>query len=356
MDQMDLSQLPPGLAPELAYNSLQVGTCIAFGVTYFFCTVFLVLRFVQAIKIVRKIELDLIILTISYGAALVYFITMVDIMRHGWGRNITELNTTDLMNFNKALLPNTLTYLITPAVTKMAILVVLFKINPSVIYRWIVAGVGFAIFAYTFALTYITGDPCNPLKEGKMQCLMGVALAQSVLNIASDLAVIILPIPTIHSLQLSMKQKVTVACILALGSAVIVCSIARLPYVLILPNDPNITYTEAVLGVWSIVEVNLGIFCGSAMRLKPLIVRYLPMVGLGTSGKRSTTKTFGNTTGPTPLSSRGNGKYHLHSIQKSSVGDEDKNIHVYTEFDVRTENGSRMGSRLGDRGDRDSNV
>lgn len=219
MDQMDLSQLPPGLAPELAYNSLQVGTCIAFGVTYFFCTVFLALRFVQAINIVQKIEPDLIILTIAYGLGLVYFITMVDLMRHGWGRNITELNMTDLLNFNKALLPNTLTYLITPAITKMAILVILFKINPSTVYRVVVAGVGFSIFAYTLTLTFITGAPCSPLKEGTMQCLMDVALAQSVLNIASDLAVIILPIPTIHSLQLSLKQKITVSGILAVGSA-----------------------------------------------------------------------------------------------------------------------------------------
>lgn len=232
MDQMDLSQLPPGLAPELAYNSLQVGTCIAFGVTYFFCTVFLALRFVQSISIVRKIELDLIILTVSYGAALVYFVTMVDIMRHGWGRNISELNVTDLMNFNKALLPNTLTYLITPAITKMAILVVLYKINPSRIYRVVVAAVGVGIFAYTFALTFITGAPCSPLKEGTMTCLMNVALAQAVLNIASDLAVIILPIPTIHSLQLSLKQKLTVACILALGSAFV-----SLPVVLLLMTN-----------------------------------------------------------------------------------------------------------------------
>lgn len=68
-------------------------------------------------------------------------------MRHGWGRHLAELNMTDLMLFNEAVLPNTLTYLITPAVTKMAILVVLFRINPSTIYRVCVVAIGIAIFS-----------------------------------------------------------------------------------------------------------------------------------------------------------------------------------------------------------------
>jgi len=139
-------------------------------------------------------------------------------MRHGWGRHIVELNMTDLMLFNEALLPNTLTYLITPAVTKMAILVVLFRINPSTVYRVCVVTIGVAIFAYTLVLTTITGGPCSPLKQGTLPCLMNVALAQAVLNIASDLAVVAAPIPTILGLQLSKKQKATVSCILALGS------------------------------------------------------------------------------------------------------------------------------------------
>lgn len=139
-------------------------------------------------------------------------------MSHGWGRHLVELNMTDLIEFNKILLPNTLTYLITPAVTKMAILVVLFRINPSIIYRVCVCAIGLAIVAYTAVLTSITGGPCSPLKEGTLSCLMNVALAQAVLNIASDFAVALVPIPTILSLQLSTKQKITVMCILGLGS------------------------------------------------------------------------------------------------------------------------------------------
>lgn len=139
-------------------------------------------------------------------------------MTHGWGRHLAELNMTDLLEFNKGLLPNTITYLIAPAVTKMAMLTVLYRINPSILYRCVVGAIGVAIFGYTVTLTSITGGPCNPNKAGTTVCLMHVALAQAILNIVSDLAVIACPIPTIVSLQFSVRQKLTVSLILALGS------------------------------------------------------------------------------------------------------------------------------------------
>ncbi len=54
-----MDQLPPGNAPGLPYNSLQIGTVVAFAVTYGFCTLFLVLRYIQAAILLKKVELDL---------------------------------------------------------------------------------------------------------------------------------------------------------------------------------------------------------------------------------------------------------------------------------------------------------
>lgn len=140
------------------------------------------------------------------------------VMSHGWGRHITELNMSDLIEFNKDLLPNTITYLVTPAITKLAMLTVLYRINPSIAYRSVVVAIGVAIFAYTLTLTTITGGPCSPLKPGTIQCLQDVALAQAVLNIVSDLAVVAVPLPTIHGLNLQVRQKSVLACVLAMGS------------------------------------------------------------------------------------------------------------------------------------------
>lgn len=224
------------------YNSLQIGTVVAFSITYFFATFFLVLRYIQAVKIVKQFELDLVILTLAWGLGMYYMITLVQcrfsldperhrtnktltpviaaVMRVGWARHMWELSLEDLMVFNDILLPNTLTYLITPAVTKMAMLVVLYQINSSVSYRVVIAGMGISIFAYTLTLTSITGGPCNPKNgAGTTKCLMNVAFAQAILNIASDIGVIIAPIPTIVSLNLSVRQKMSVVVLLTVGSA-----------------------------------------------------------------------------------------------------------------------------------------
>lgn len=41
------------------YNSLQTGTVLAFGITYLIATIFLGLRYFQAFKLTKKIEVDL---------------------------------------------------------------------------------------------------------------------------------------------------------------------------------------------------------------------------------------------------------------------------------------------------------
>lgn len=100
----------------------------------------------------------------------------------------------------------------------MAMLCVLYRIDPSLIYRCTVVVIGIAIFGYTLALTIITGGPCSPLKQGTLKCLQNVALSQAVLNIVSDFAVVAVPIRTIHNLHLTTKQKISVGVILAVGS------------------------------------------------------------------------------------------------------------------------------------------
>lgn len=252
----------------------------------------------------------------------------------------------------------------------MAILSVLFQINPAKVYRYFVVAVAVAIFAYTMALCIITGGPCNPLHAGTTACLENVALSQAVLNIASDLAVIAIPIPTIHNLHFSAKQKLTVGCLLALGSGyvftylltyicysifslgtiptnplphrVIICSIARLPYVLLLGKTADTTYTEAILGVWSLVEVNLGIICACAMRFKRLIAVYLPRLSLFSSRSHGTAKI----TEDTPIINRfqpkdsgGQHSYQLHSVQDGQVNPfaGTKDIAVHRSFQVDEE-------------------
>ncbi|KAK4084358.1 uncharacterized protein Triagg1_838 [Trichoderma aggressivum f. europaeum] len=201
----------------------------------------------------------------------------------------------------------------------MAMLAVLFRINASLIYRCVVLSAAVAILAYTLTLTSITGGPCNTLKSGTISCLENVALAQAVMNIVSDFAVIAIPIPTIHRLKFTLKQKVSVGCILAMGSGVVIRSIARLPYVLILDKTADVTYTEAILGVWSIVEINLGITCGCAMRSKSLAVKYLPQLGFFSSNPQESETHDSRRKGLHKDEDSAQRSYQLHNVRKDRI-------------------------------------
>lgn len=93
---------------------------------------------------------------------------------------------------------------------------------------------------------------------------------------------------------------------------------------MILEHTTDATYEEAVLGIWCVVEINLGITCGCAMRLRSLLRMYLPKLGFYASSR---SRSFGNS--PHGIWSKSNRNdeetaqaqsYRLHSIQKSSSG------------------------------------
>ncbi|KAL4950400.1 hypothetical protein BDW69DRAFT_187376 [Aspergillus filifer] len=351
------------------YNHLQIGLIVAFGITYLFATVCMALRYFQAIRLIRRAEMDLVGISISYGLSAAYFATIVRLFKYGWGKHLWDVTKAQLLQLNKEILPNTLCYLICPMVTKLAILSVLYRINPSNIYRYTVIVTAAAIFAYTLVLCIMIGGPCSPLKDGTLKCLEDVLLANAVLNIASGFAVVVLPLPTIHKLRLPLKQRIGVGCLLALGSGVLICSIARLPYVIRLGHkyNPDSSWTQAILGTWSVVELNLGVICACLMRFKPLIRNYMPWLGLFSSRTRSRanrgaiyTYGSGRRWRSTPGygggygydgHSRGKSEYQMHSIQRGNGGveefpddlDERGDIEVRKEFKVdvqRTDEGS----------------
>lgn len=55
--------MPPPLGQEShfnePYNSLQIGTVVAFGITFSIATLCVGLRYFQAFKLTKKVELDL---------------------------------------------------------------------------------------------------------------------------------------------------------------------------------------------------------------------------------------------------------------------------------------------------------
>ncbi|KAF5018397.1 hypothetical protein F66182_9626 [Fusarium sp. NRRL 66182] len=334
---------PPGVESDFdrTISGVQIATIAVFAVTYFLATFTLGLRYATSALVVKEWELDVgrpsrpflstgaglisltVLITLAWGTALGYFISVCFMMKYGWGSHAWDVSLAEMVNYNKYLSPTTLTYIWSPTLTKLSILSVLYRISPARSYQITVYAIAASILIYTITFTALLSGPCNPRDMGSGACLNNVAISQVVLNIASDLSIIILPLPTLYHLQIRFRQKLVVGTILSIGSAVLIASIVRAPYVQIFATNPDFTLKQAEAGIWSLVELNMGIVCNNLMRLKPFLNRYLPQLlsflGL-TSGKSKQTgdnsaRTSSNWRGRPPHS------YQLHSVGK---GDNDK--------------------------------
>ncbi|BDD59163.1 hypothetical protein MAP00_004393 [Monascus purpureus] len=261
------------------WNSLQIGTFIAFGITYFLATVFLGLRYYQAFKLIKEIEVDLVIITIAYGVSVTYFWTMVR------------------------------------SLTKIAILSVLYRINPSVTYRYFVVTVAIAIFIYTLALCIITGAPCNPLKSGTTN-------------------------PTHpHDPQSPFFTETESHGRLPPGSGIGCHHLLNSPPTIRHPprQDARHNLYRSHPGRVVIVEINLAIICPCAMRFKRPVATYLPGLSLFSSRSHSAA---GKTTYSSSVNrfrlDHSQHSYQLHSVQKGNTGpfSDSNGISIHRSFKV----------------------
>ncbi|KUJ17081.1 uncharacterized protein LY89DRAFT_748303 [Mollisia scopiformis] len=89
----------------------------------------------------------------------------------------------------------------------------------------------------------ITTGHC--IKTGSLLIAMGV------INVVSDLMILILPIWAIFHLHMSMKLKLGISAIFATGLLAFACSICRLVYTVPPLHSDDASYLFAPVGLWS---------------------------------------------------------------------------------------------------------
>ncbi|KAL8747604.1 MAG: hypothetical protein Q9190_000539 [Brigantiaea leucoxantha] len=160
---------------------------------------------------------------------------------------------------------------------------------------------------------------------------LGIWYANGILNIATDLLVIILPMPMLKSLKLAKRQKLGLMIPFGLAGVVVVVSILRLHALsqIFGPAQENIN-TKPLIDIWSGTETCVGIICACAPVLKSFIVHYKPGFFSSTSGSGNQGPSTGSTTKmsrwPRWISSLGGGHQNS-NISGSTKVDHDENVH-----------------------------
>ncbi|KAM7200835.1 integral membrane protein [Naviculisporaceae sp. PSN 640] len=151
--------------------------------------------------------------------------------------------------------------------------------------------------AQTFALAMI----CMPARkfwdvtaDGYCQPMLPVFLAVAVTNMLSDFIIFLIPLPSIKTLQLPLRQKMILAFILCLGLFTCIVSIVRLQSLPAAAAAVDSTWDNTEAALWSIIELTVAIIAACLPTLGPLVSRFFPRFMNLSSSARNNGGSYGN--------------------------------------------------------------
>jgi len=208
-------------------------------------------------------------------------------------------------------------YLAIPPLTKISILVFYLRIFPrKEMRKWVYVLIGGNVL-YFIVFEVITIFQCTPIDgawrhwdgeyEATCRSLNLQAWIAAAVCLVLDIATIILPLPELWALSMSTKKKVQVLSMFSVGFFVSLVAIIRLQYILQFAQSSNITMDFVDIGIWSTIEVNVGIICACMPAMRVLLSRIMP-------------KAFGSSVKPTYGGQGGAGGGNSSSMGLSSMG------------------------------------
>ncbi|KAL5328370.1 hypothetical protein ACEPPN_001869 [Leptodophora sp. 'Broadleaf-Isolate-01'] len=182
--------------------------------------------------------------------------------------------------------------------TKLSMLMFFLRITPYPLFRRTVYVAMVIVVIYSVVGSLLFTYACRPLEKmwdftithGSCIPLNVVPLFNAASNSATDLAILLLPIPMLKNLQLPFRQKLGAGLILALGGFVFSVSIVRLKFVLGMFSMTDATWEGYRIVIWILLELNISITCACLTHIKPFLRRYTPKV-LGTTFSATSGKT-----------------------------------------------------------------
>ncbi|KFX97086.1 hypothetical protein V490_02961 [Pseudogymnoascus sp. VKM F-3557] len=183
--------------------------------------------------------------------------------------------------------------------------------------------------------------PLRKSVHGKCADQQAFVYAGAAVSIFEDIVIMFLPVYELNGLTLSLKKRLILVFMFALGSFASITSIIRLKYIVSYGTTIDLTYANVDPVIWSILESFTAVICASLMCLRPLIVKLLPK-SFPTTDMSDTTRT------PTPgwaksinvkLASKmrhSSNRFELHSQGGDGLGASDNVIRVQKSWVTET--------------------
>ncbi|KAL8314416.1 hypothetical protein RB593_008174 [Gaeumannomyces tritici] len=278
---------PNYVDPEHRGNELLVAATAVLGVALF-C---LALRLYVRIAIVRKSRLDdrHMVVAAFFGAG-VTVCTILMTKLYLWERHVWDLTPDQITNGRKVSMAGQSLFSLATCFAKLSILLSYIRIAPehSLFRRftWGSMALAVAIAVAPISTYWDLGEQAPVcLRESLLMFSLAVA------NVTTDLLLAVLPMPTLAKLNLPLGQRIATIALFSLGLVVIAVGVVRCYWIydVVVLDMADFTWEGANhsynVWIWTALECNLAINCGSIPVLRPL---FFVIISGGTSGKNGT--------------------------------------------------------------------
>ncbi|CAK7199175.1 hypothetical protein SEUCBS139899_001847 [Sporothrix eucalyptigena] len=228
----------------------------------------LLLRLYLRCRVLKASGLDDWTMLIAQMLAIVVSVATVLETKYGLGRHVWGIASKNEINQLNYLYINIILYNLTMNVIKISFLLQYYRIFHSDRIRNICF--------------------CMMVTSGWCLHTLPIWYFSSAMNIVTDAAIFLIPLPSVVRLQLPPRQKIVILFVFCLGFGVCAISVARALTLRSASDTHDPTWDNTDAAIWSVVEMNCAILCSSVPTLRPLFARKLS--GLKSTLSRTTTR------------------------------------------------------------------
>ncbi|PYI14429.1 hypothetical protein BO99DRAFT_446927 [Aspergillus violaceofuscus CBS 115571] len=264
----------------------------------------------------------------------------------GMGLHIWNLSPDIYESYIKVVLTAAIIYVPALALAKISLIILYYRILCQERYQqWALSTLAFIVSSYSVALIFAFIFGCHPIQKAWSPALTGYCIDQyalyvatAVLNIITDVALILFPIPTVTGLNMPTIQKIGLLFMFMVGCATLVTGIIRLATLIPFLNSSDPTYSIGWPDLWINIEANFIIICPCLPFIRHLLRRYAPrLIGEHSSLARRYMQNY--TYNYTRESTRARRKEGLTQLQDEIELAENGNVKIVKEiqWEVTTE-------------------
>ncbi|KAF5013254.1 hypothetical protein FDECE_729 [Fusarium decemcellulare] len=278
----------------------RTATIIGIPVSFGSLAVLLVIIRVIGRVWVTKVNLDwddyLIVLAMIFATVLNF--VCVPMAYHGMGKDFWAIPFPDINMTLQLLYIAEIFYMIAEMLVQMSLLAFYLRVFPdaSLFIRrasWMLMGI---VACFGIANTCAIIFQCTPIpffwsgwageSTGKCIDINLFSWIRAAVEIAIDVAILSLPLPSVLKLQMSWKKKFQVLLMFALGFVITIVSILRLQSLIQFAKTPNPTFDNSPAVYWSVLECDMFIICACLPALRSVLSKIAPSL-FGTTAKGS---------------------------------------------------------------------